>query len=336
MGHGVPTRELADMSNKVVSKFAEQQSKAFQARFEHWVGEGCTVDIAKRRAEIESLLMSFGDEYSQADATGNSESVGEIYENASSQRPIFSVDFNPRQTHFKIIHPTCSSVWKCIAEKHEVNWLRFTACGIGSLIFSAALVTLGAQAGGSTSEAWFWAALVVICGSILMALPVNKQSVSSWLQKVLGLSLLVVGYITMHASILTSENKAVSTSAAGSTEVQQREIRITDLENQLKPLRDAIARLDPVKNRSTITSLREEAKDLEKDLSKARDSLIAAKDNAKAEASVGLIKKWSLVEWLRRLMLEPLNILCLHGFLAELPGVIAMVRRRSAIVQVAA
>jgi hypothetical protein len=253
------------------------------------------------------------------------------------------VAFDPSQPIF-LPSPTQADGWKSardyetddIAEEvlePKIDWLRFIACGIGALVTYAALLKFGAAAGGGTNEAWFWTAMTVVPGSILLALPFRFWQLGSWLQKIMGISLIGISYITMHASIVTMEYQGVSASAAESAEVQQRQARIADLESQLKPIRDAIARLDPIRNRSTITSLRVEAKDLEDKLSHAREALIAAHHSAKAEASAGVTKKWSLVEWLRRLMLEPLNILCLHGLLAEYPMVLALIRKRSSIVQ---
>jgi hypothetical protein len=141
----------------------------------------------------------------------------------------------------------------------------------------------------------------------------------------------------MHASIQTTGDRAISAAAAGSTEVQQREKRIADLEAQLKPLRDGMARLDPVRNRSAITMLREEAKPLEDSLSAARDALVAAQNKAITKAGAGEAGRSGFVEWLRRLMLEPLNILCLHGFLESLPRAMKTLRkRRIRLAQVAA
>ncbi len=204
----------------------------------------------------------------------------------------------------------------------DVNWLCLVACGIGTLLCSAALITYGAHAGGNTGEAWFWSALIVISSSILLSLPMDWLSFKAWVQKVLGLFLVTIGYTTMHASIESKEQHAVSAAVAGSTEVQQLEKRILDIEAQLAPTRSAMARLDPVQYRTLISRIQTAAKPLETELSAARDSLVSAQNKAIG----GSASSWSLVEWLRRLMLEPLNILCLHGFLQGLPGLTKVVR----------
>ncbi|HYX37290.1 MAG TPA: hypothetical protein VE954_29650 [Oligoflexus sp.] len=235
---------------------------------------------------------------------------------------------NPSQPIFVPL-PTQAQSWKAAKQNilnPDVSWLCLVACGIGTLLCSAALITYSAQAGGNTGEAWFWSALIVISSSILLSLPMDLLSLKAWIQKVLGFFLITIGYTTMHASIKNTEQHAVSVAVAGTTEVQQLEKRILDIEAQLAPTRIAMARLDPVQYRTLISRIHTGAKPLETELSATRDSLVSAQNKAIMKASGGSASSWSLVEWLRRLMLEPLNILCLHGFLEGLPGLTKVLR----------
>ncbi len=207
------------------------------------------------------------------------------------------------------------------------DWFRLIACGIGALICTVALIMFGAQAGGNTFEAKFWSCMIVIPGSILLALPFRWWLFSSWIHKLLGAALISIGYVTMHASIETTEKRTVLATAAGSTEVLQLEKRIADIEAQLSPTRLAISRLDPLQYRTMISRMQAEAKPMEKALAEARDALVLAQNQAITKASAGEAGNWGFVEWLRRLMLEPLNILCLHGFLESLPAAMKALRR---------
>jgi hypothetical protein len=131
----------------------------------------------------------------------------------------------------------------------------------------------------------------------------------------------------MHASITTVEKKAVHAAIGGTAGVRQLEESITDIEQRLKPTRDAIARLDPVEFRTLIARLQSESKPLEDELVATRKELVQARDKALLLASSGA-NTWSFVEWMRRLMLEPLNILCLHGFIEAWPQAMNALRRR--------
>jgi hypothetical protein len=249
------------------------------------------------------------------------------------------ITFNPSQP-IVVPVPTHAEAWKPAepveqpqAEaapdpEPDADWLRLFVCAFGTLICSLALITYGARAGGNTFEAWFWSCMIVIPGSILLALPFRWWLPASYIHKVIGIALIVIGYTTMHASIETTGDRAISAAAAGSTEVQQLKQRIADLEAQLKPRRDAISQLHPVRFRGEIEKRQAEAKPLEDSLSAARDALVAAQNKAITKAGAGEAGRSGLVEWLRRLMLEPLNILCLHGFLESLPAALKALRRR--------
>ncbi|MDQ3232586.1 MAG: hypothetical protein M3Q07_12260, partial [Pseudobdellovibrionaceae bacterium] len=193
-------------------------------------------------------------------------------------------------------------------------------------IFTIALIKLGADAGGGTLEAWFWATTVVLPGTILLAQKIKWGSLKFWMRLLLGLSLLCIGYHTMHASIERSEERTISKAAAGSTEVLLLRQQITDLEKTLKPTREAAAAMDPVKYRTTVARMHQVSKPLEDELKITRDQLIFAQNRAATKASAGTASTWSTVEFLRRLMLEPLNILCLHGFLQGLPSLTKVLR----------
>jgi ferredoxin len=210
----------------------------------------------------------------------------------------------------------------------EINWLRVIGCGGCALICMSALIRFGTQAGGNSLESVFWSSLIVISSSILLALPFRWWLVRSWIQKVLGLALVGIGYMTMHASLASNEQRSVDIAVASSTGVQQIENSIRDLELRLKPTREAIARLDAVEDRKTIARMQSNAKPLEGELAAARKELVTAQEKATTHASAGVASSWSMVEWLRRLALEPLNILCLHGFIEAWPQAMNALRRR--------
>jgi hypothetical protein len=222
-----------------------------------------------------------------------------------------------------------------IDESLGSKWMKLVLCGLGTLVCSAALIAYGSISAGNSVEAKFWASLIVISSSILLALPFYWWTVRSWIQKCLGLSIIAIGYTTMHASITTAEKKAVHVAIAGTAGVRQLEESITDIEQRLKPTRDAIARLDPVEYRTLIARMQSESKPLEDELVSTRKELAQARDKALLLESSGA-DTWSFVEWMRRLMLEPLNILCLHGFIEAWPQAInALRRRRIRLAQVA-
>ncbi|MDQ3232885.1 MAG: hypothetical protein M3Q07_13790 [Pseudobdellovibrionaceae bacterium] len=244
------------------------------------------------------------------------------------------VTFNPSQPVI-VPDPTQAEGWKPaetmpVDSLLGVDWLRLIVCGIGALICTLALITYGAKAGGNTPEAKFWSCLIVISGSILLALPFRWYLLRSWLHKALGLSLVSISYTTMHTSIENAEQRTVLITLAGSTELQQLEKRISDIEAQLAPTRGAIARLDPVKYRSMILRMQTDAKPLEVDLAAARDALVSAQNKSIPKASSETADRWGLVQWLRQLMLEPLNILCLHGFLECLHALKIFLQRKAA------
>jgi hypothetical protein len=210
----------------------------------------------------------------------------------------------------------------------KMDLLRLGTCGIGYLICTGALIAFGSKAGGNTAEALFWSSLIVISSSILLALPFRWWLVRSWIQKALGLILIGIGYVTMHASIASTEQRSVGIAVVSTTGVHQIEKSIADLEQRLKPTRDAIARLDPVDHRKLIARMQSDSKPLENELAATRQVLIQAKEKAATHTSIETVSSWSWVEWLRRLALEPLNILCLHGFIEAWPQAMNALRRR--------
>ncbi len=218
----------------------------------------------------------------------------------------------------------------------KMNLLRLGTCGLGYLICTSALITFGTKAGGNSPDALFWSSLIVISSSILLALPFQWWVVKSWVQKALGIALIGIGYLTIHTSISTKEQRSAGIASVSSLEVQQIEKSIADLEQRLKPVRDAIARLDPVDDRKAIARMQSESKPLEDVLVSTRKLLIQTKQKAATQTSIETVSSWSLVEWLRQLALEPLNILCLHGFIEAWPQAInALRRRRIRLAQVA-
>jgi ferredoxin len=236
---------------------------------------------------------------------------------------------SPQKTNKNHVVDTASrqrSIEGCVDE--EIDWLRVIGCGGCALICTSALISFGTQAGGNSLESIFWSSLIVISSSILLALPFRWWLVRSWIQKTLGLTLIGIGYMTMHASIASTEQSSVGISTASSTGVQQIEKSIADLEQRLKPTRDAIARLDAVEDHKTIARMQSGSKPLEDALAATRKELIQAKEKAMAHSSVETVSTWSLVELLRRLALEPLNILCIHGFIEAWPQAMNALRRR--------
>lgn len=245
--------------------------------------------------------------------------------------------FSPKQPVL-IPHPTQAKAWQPSDTGSELEnamdqsffWVRLILCLIGLVVCSGALIKYGAEAGGQTPEAWFWAALIVASSSILIAQPMLWGSIQSWLQKLIGFALLGIGYVTMHASIEMTKQHAVAMAVSDSEEVQEIQEKIADLSDQLKPTRAAISRLDPIQYRTMISRMQAEAKPLEDELSANRTALITARKKAARGEGAGNLGRLALVEWLRRLMLEPLNILCMHGFLESLPAAIKKLRKPKA------
>lgn len=244
--------------------------------------------------------------------------------------------FNPKQPIY-ITNPTQAKDWQRGSTgpdnapmDQSLFWARQIVCLSGLVVCSGALIKYGAEAGGQSPEAWFWAALIVVSSSILIARPMLWGSLKSWLQKLIGFALLGIGYATMHASIEMTKQQSVAMVVSGSAEVQEIRAKIADLNTQLDPTRAAISRLDPIQYRTLISRMQAAAKPLEDDLSATRAALITAQKKAARAEGAGNLSRLALVEWLRRLMLEPLNILCMHGFLESLPAAIKKLRNPKA------
>ncbi|MDQ3233554.1 MAG: hypothetical protein M3Q07_17185 [Pseudobdellovibrionaceae bacterium] len=220
------------------------------------------------------------------------------------------VSFNPFAQRIKIVEPT---------KKEGLCWLMFFPSGVGFLICTSALIFFGAQAGSFTTEAWFWSALLIISSTTLISLPLPDDWRSNWFgpisYKALGLFTLAVGYCTMGANLSSKAESNVVAAIARSTEVTVLEKQITDLESRIAPTRKAVEAMDAVKYRTLIARMQRETEPLEDELKSARNRLVVAKKSASFMAETNAISDWNLVEWLRRLALEPLNIVSLHGFL---------------------
>ncbi|HYX32199.1 MAG TPA: hypothetical protein VE954_03740 [Oligoflexus sp.] len=201
------------------------------------------------------------------------------------------------------------------------------ACG--TFACALALIYFGAEAGNFTFESWFWSILFVISSTTLLAVPFNKKSWECWVQKTLGLSLVLIGYLVIHTSIDSSVERTMAHTVSTSPIVLQVQASIRDLESRLTPTRKAIADMNPIEYRSSIAKLQRESKPLEEELARKRDQFIELQDKEKRERSSGLVSNWGFADWLRRLTLEPLNILCLHGLIESLPKLIKALRRRS-------
>ncbi|HYX36355.1 MAG TPA: hypothetical protein VE954_24890 [Oligoflexus sp.] len=207
--------------------------------------------------------------------------------------------------------------------------LKAAICAVGSLVCSGALIVAGAEAGAWTLEAWFWSILIVTSGTILLSTQFKGKSLKSWIQKMLGGAILCLGYCVMYAGITEEKEKTISEIAAGSSEVMLLQKQIRDIEGRLAPSRSAIADMHAVKYRTAIARIQLETKPLEDELAQTRRHLIAAEKRAALKASAGSVTSQSVVEWMRRLILEPLNILCLHGLMETLPNIVSALRKRN-------
>jgi hypothetical protein len=213
--------------------------------------------------------------------------------------------------------------WHTTQPAQELHLLKAITCGIGALCFTAALVVIGAEAGGGGFTGYFWALTIVISSTILLSLPYKKGSANSLLKKVIGILVLLLGYWTMHTAIKTQEDRELVGRVTADPKVIRLQNNVDDLLSRVQPFREKIKSTDPILYRTRFTQLIEESKPLEAKLEEARLNLESAQISAKASAKQGLSKDLSSIEMLRRLMLEPLNILCLHGFLQTLPNILA-------------
>jgi hypothetical protein len=268
------------------------------------------------------------------------------------------VTFNPSQP-ILVPAPTQASAWKPAESEtapqaqvtfsvttarqlikpveSEVKWMRMLGCFIGATVCMTTLITYGTISGGSTPEALFWSTVTTIAGSILLVLPFrweswkSARSYQSVFVKLFGVFLVAVSYTTLHTANETAEQEIVTTASSGTTKEQLIQKNIDDLEAQLKPIHQAIQALDPVTDQKAIARLQKRAEPKETLLFTARNDLIAAHapSEVATKVSAGKAGSWSLVKWLRQLILEPLNLLCLHALMKGMPELKAFIRRKA-------
>lgn len=308
-----------------------RQNNEFIRDLRYWLDKGLSYNDAFSKAKIPTLRLipNYTDPH-RVPIQRDSGPLGSVTETSHKQEIIADIGILSAQKTSKSLladtAPTQRSIEGHVDE--EIDWLRAIGCGSCALVCTSALIGFGVKAGGSSLESFFWSSLIVISSSILLALPFQWWVVKSWVQKALGIALIGIGYLTIHASISTKEQRSAGIASVSSLEVQQIEKSIADLEQRLKPVRDAIARLDPVDDRKAIARMQSESKPLEDVLVSTRKLLIQTKQKAATQTSIETVSSWSLVEWLRQLALEPLNILCLHGFIEAWPQAMNALRRR--------
>jgi hypothetical protein len=269
------------------------------------------------------------------------------------------VTFNPSQP-ILVPAPTQASAWKPAESEaapqtqvtfsvttarqlikpveSEVKWLRMLGCFIGATVCMGTLITYGTISGGSTPEAFFWSTVTTVAGSILLVLPFrweswkSARSYQSIFVKLFGVFLVVVSYTTLHTAHETAEQEIVTTASSGTTKEQLIQKNIDDLEAQLKPIHQAIQALDPVTDQKAIARLQKRAEPKEALLFTARNDLIAAHapSEVSKKVSASTAGSWSYLKWLRQLILEPLNLLCLHALMKGMPELRALMRRKAA------
>jgi hypothetical protein len=253
---------------------------------------------------------------------------------ASAWKPVESETAPKTQVSFSV--PSARQLIK--PAESEVKWLRMLGCSLGSVVCMSTLIVYGTISGGRTPEALFWSTVTTVAGSILLVLPFRWESwksvrtYQSAFIKLFGVFLVVVSYTTLHTANDTAEQEILTTASSGTTKEQLIQKNIDDLEAQLKPIHQAIAGLDPVADQKAIARLQKRAEPKEALLFTARNDLIAAHapSAVATKVSAGTAGSWSLVKWLRQLILEPLNLLCLHALVKDMSELRAFIRRKAA------
>jgi hypothetical protein len=226
---------------------------------------------------------------------------------------------------FKITNPR---ILKSEPDDFRMIMIKVISNGCGTAACSLALIYFGSKAGNFTPESCFWSILFVLASTSLLAVRFNRRSWKCWCEKILGFLLVIIGYLVMHTSIDSKTQLTIADTVAASPAVLQIQASIKDLELRLSPTRNAIAQMDPIENRPLIAKMQRESKTLEEELARKRDRLVEIQSKEKGEAA-NLISDWGFIDWLRRLTLEPLNILCLHGLIESLPKLVKALRQRS-------
>lgn len=210
-----------------------------------------------------------------------------------------------------------------------IKWTKTIVSFIGLTISTIAVIYFGAEVNQFKPESWFWSGLIVCSSTILLAIKFRPRSGLSWVHKIVGVSVLAIGYLGMHTSISQNKQHQIEDLMRKDTEINLVKSSIRDIEDRLHPTRSAIKQLHPIKMRTTISRLQEISLPLETELEAKRNQLIAAEKKVRRQLEADLAERWSLVEWLRRLILEPLNILCTHSFFQEFQIIAAALRRRT-------